>query len=90
MTKEEFIGKLQLCYFGDRNAFNEIVSVYDDLQNKIDKAIKVIDTQMKLAEDGAKDNLRIIKFYLIKGSCSMYDLTTEEDYKHKKGDNNEC
>lgn len=57
---------------------------YKDLQNRIDKAIEVIDTQMKLAEDGIKDNLRIIKFYLIKGECSVYDLTTEEDYKYKK------
>lgn len=63
---------------------------YFILKDRIDKAIEVIDTQMKLAEDEAKDNLRIIKFYLIKGSCSMYDLTTEEDYKYKKGGNNEC
>ena len=35
MNKEEFIGKLQLCYFGDRNAFNEIVSEYDRLNNII-------------------------------------------------------
>ena len=32
MTKEEFIGKLQMCYFGDRNAFNEIVGEYDRLK----------------------------------------------------------
>ena len=37
MNKEEFIGKLQLCYFGDRNAFNEIVSEYDRLNNIINK-----------------------------------------------------
>lgn len=59
-----------------------------NLKNRNDKAIEVIDTQMKLAEDGVKENLRIIKFYLIKGECSVYDLTTEEDYKYK-GNNNE-
>lgn len=68
----------------------ELVEYVEELQDRIDKAIEVIDTQMKLAEDEAKDNLRIIKFYLIKGSCSVYDLTTEEDYKYKKGDNDEC
>ena len=45
MTKEEFIGKLQLCYIGDRNAFNEIVSVYDDLQDRINKAIEYIENE---------------------------------------------
>ena len=59
----------------------ELIEYVEELQNRINKAIEVIDTQMKLAEDGAKDNLRIIKFCLIKGSCSVYDLTTEEDYK---------
>lgn len=42
MTKEEFMGKLQLCYFGDRNAFNEIVSFYDAFQDQINKAIEFI------------------------------------------------
>ena len=40
MNREEFIGKLQACYFGDRNAFNEIVSVYDELNERINKAIE--------------------------------------------------
>ena len=88
--RTDFIATLQACYFGDKNAFEKVLRIYDEKQDRIDKAIEVIDTQMKLAEDEAKDNLRIIKFYLIKGSCSMYDLTTEEDYKYKKGGNNEC
>ena len=70
--------------------FECLMETLEIYQDRIDKAIEVIDTQMKLAEDEAKDNLRIIKFYLIKGSCSMHDLTTEEDYKYKKGGNNEC
>lgn len=32
MEKSEFIAKLQMCYFGDRNAFNEIIEVYDELK----------------------------------------------------------
>ena len=32
--KEDFIATLQACYFGDRNAFNKIVSVYDNLKQE--------------------------------------------------------
>ena len=35
MNKEEFLGKLQMCYFGDRNAFNEIVELFDKMQKEI-------------------------------------------------------
>ena len=34
MSKEEFIAKLQMVYVGDRNVFNELVSVYDNLIQK--------------------------------------------------------
>lgn len=42
MTKEEFMAKLQMVYVGDKNAFNELVTAYDDLQQRIDKAIDYI------------------------------------------------
>lgn len=51
MNKEEFVEKLQMVYTGDRNAFNEIVSEYDKLQNsltRIDKAIKYIEEKQKI------------------------------------------
>lgn len=32
MTREEFIRKLQLCYFGEKKAFNEIVEYVDELK----------------------------------------------------------
>ena len=35
MNKEEFIGKLQMVYFGDRNAFNEIVEDNQKLKNEL-------------------------------------------------------
>ena len=35
MNKEEFIGKLQMVYVGDRNAFNEIVEDNQRLKNEI-------------------------------------------------------
>lgn len=34
MNREEFIAKLQMVYVGDRNAFNEIVGVYDNLKEE--------------------------------------------------------
>lgn len=33
MTREEFLKKLQLCYFGDKKAFNEIVEYVNELKN---------------------------------------------------------
>ena len=60
MNKEEFIGKLQMVYVGDRNAFNEIVSVYDNLQqekedykSRCEKAIELYenDDYSTLADD---------------------------------------
>ena len=35
MNKEEFIGKLQPVYVGDRNAFNEIVEDNQKLKNEV-------------------------------------------------------
>ena len=35
MNKEEFIGKLQMVYVGDRNAFNEIVEDNQKLKNEV-------------------------------------------------------
>lgn len=67
----------------ENEKLNHYKLLYQKVKERNDRAIEVIDTQMKLAEDGVKENLRIIKFYLIKGECSMYDLTTEEDYKYK-------
>jgi len=37
MNREEFIGKLQMVYVGDRNAIDEIISEYDRLNNIINE-----------------------------------------------------
>ena len=45
MTREELLNKLQLCYFGERKAFNEIMAIYDKMQKQLeekDEALKVI------------------------------------------------
>lgn len=71
MNKEEFLGKLQMTYIGDRNAFNEIVSVYDDLQNRIDKAIEYIKPRFMNRIDNDKryfENYDIQQIYeILKG-----------------------
>lgn len=43
MNKEEFIGKLQLVYVGDKRASEEIISEYDRLNNIIDELEKWIE-----------------------------------------------
>ena len=34
MTKEEFIAKLQMVYVGNKNAFNELIYAYSNLEQK--------------------------------------------------------
>lgn len=51
MTLEEFIGKLQMVYVGDRNAFNEIVSVYEKLQQRLEKVIEYIENNSLYEEE---------------------------------------
>lgn len=56
MNREEFIGKLQLVYVGDRNAFNEIVEDNQKLKNEIvyskveiDRLNNIIDTMLEFS-----------------------------------------
>ena len=58
MNKEEFIGKLQLVYVGDRNAFNEIVEDNQRLKNlvvyskvEIDRLNNIINGLEKFVKD---------------------------------------
>ena len=43
MSREEFIGKLQMVYVGDRNAFNDIVCAYDSLLCKNEKVVEILE-----------------------------------------------
>ena len=47
MNKEEFIGKLQMVYVGDRNAFDEIVE--DNQKLKIERLNNIIDTILEFS-----------------------------------------
>lgn len=56
MNKEEFIGKLEMVYVGDRNAFNEIVEDNQKLKNEvvyskveIDRLNNTIDTILEFS-----------------------------------------
>ncbi len=58
MTKDEFKAKLQMVYVGDRNAFNELIGVYDNLLQKIDKTIELIHSILENPEAySGKDNV---------------------------------
>ncbi len=46
MTKEEFIGKMQMAYIGDKNALNECTQEYLRLREVINKAIKYINESL--------------------------------------------
>ena len=51
MTKEEFMAKLQMVYVGDKNAFNELIYAYDDMQKRNNKAIEYIKKAYQEDED---------------------------------------
>lgn len=42
MERDELIGKLQMVYIGDKRAMNELIDYYDEIHNKMDKAIEYI------------------------------------------------
>lgn len=46
MTREEFMNKLQLCYFGEKKAFNEIVKYFDTLQNSLQTQCQSLQSQV--------------------------------------------
>lgn len=55
MNKEEFIGKLQLVYVGDRNAFNEIVEDNQKLKNEVVYSKVEIDRLNNIIKELSKD-----------------------------------
>ena len=65
MSREEFIGKLEMVYVGDRNAFNDIVCAYDSLLSKNEKAVEY---NNRLIKD-TKDFYRPITDTIYSGDC---------------------
>lgn len=62
MTREEFIGKLQMVYVGDKNAFNDIVCVYDRMLCRVDKAMEYISNKKAIINT---DVIRIFDLFEI-------------------------
>ena len=72
MNKEEFIGKLQMVYVGDRNAFNEIVENNQKLKNLV--------VYSKVEIDRLNNIINQIKEYL---KYQVENLDFEKDTKAK-------
>lgn len=53
MNKEELIGKMQLVYFGDRNALNEMIGYYDGLK----EVIEMVQKENNQLKDSSKELL---------------------------------
>lgn len=54
MNKEELIGKLQMCYFGDRNALNELVGYYDGLKQGIEQLQHELEQERNIRKEATE------------------------------------
>lgn len=71
--KEHFVATLQACYFGDRNTFNEIVSIYDNLIEKN----KLLEHRLKTSNDfieSRKENMIVDHYNDLKYIINECDL----------------
>ena len=53
--KDDFIATLQACYFGDRNAFEKVLRIYDEKTSIIDKTIERI-KRAEIRDGNVKEN----------------------------------
>ena len=72
MNKEEFIGKLQLVYVGDKRASKEIISEYDRLNNIINELEKYIVNEI----NNANEELNVI----MKGNDLAYKNECSKEF----------
>lgn len=42
MNRDEFIGKLNALYTGDKNCMEELITTYDELNNKLKKIYEIV------------------------------------------------
>ena len=61
MNKEEFIGKLEMVYVGDRNAFDEIVEDNQKLKNEVVYSKVEIDRLNNIINQADTKNLELIQ-----------------------------
>ena len=57
MNKEEFIGKLQMVYVGDRNAIDDIISEYDRLNKEYER---IYNENCKLREEHNITDIKLL------------------------------
>ena len=85
MNKEELIGKLQMVYFGDRNALNELIGYYDGLKQGIDelqqenKRLKEINEEHKKLNGELREESKKYKEVIDKLNNKINLLKTCED-----------
>ena len=46
--KDDFIATLQACYFGDKNAFEKIIRMYEEKENRINRTIEYVEKNLGL------------------------------------------
>lgn len=75
MNREEFIGKLEMVYVGDRNAIDEIISEYDRLNNIIEEIENTIENFMENHTEGYIDWKYDREIYLAESNVlqKLYD-----------------
>ena len=78
MNKEEFIGKLEMVYVGDRNAFNEIVEDNQRLKNEV--------VYSKVEIDRLNNIINELEKELREGSFDVYFCSTNTQKTFKSNE----
>ena len=78
MNKEEFIGKLEMVYVGDRNAFNEIVEDNQKLKNEV--------VYSKVEIDRLNNIINELEKELREGSFDVYFCSTNTQKTFKSNE----
>ena len=86
MNKEEFIGKLEMVYVGDRNAFDEIVEDNQKLKNEVVYSKVEIDRLNNIIEELEKyiHNELVLDFYNDDMPCELIINKMEKMIKELK------
>lgn len=89
MNKEEFIGKLQMVYVGDKNAFNEIVEDNQKLKNEVVYSKVEIDRLNNIINELEKyiHNELVLDFYNDDMPCELIINKMEKMIKELKENN---
>lgn len=88
MNKEEFIGKLEMVYVGDRNAFNEIVEDNQRLKNELVYSKVEKDRLNNITNELEKyiHNELVLDFYNDDMPCELIINKMEKMIKEIKGE----